>query len=91
MVTLKDVKNNLRIDFTDDDEMLEKLIKSAYRICSDVARQDSIKELKDSPVCDVAVQYCVTQLYTNRENLDIKSLKDDLANGLLIDYRESEF
>ena len=38
MISLDEMKNYLRIDFDDDDALLENLIVSSERLCMDIAR-----------------------------------------------------
>ena len=38
MISLDEIKNYLRIDFDDDDALLENLIVSSERLCMDIAR-----------------------------------------------------
>ena len=38
IISLEEMKNYLRIDFDDDDALLENLILSSERLCMDIAR-----------------------------------------------------
>ena len=40
LVTLEEMKNYLRVDYDDDDSLIEMLIASARRICMDILRVD---------------------------------------------------
>ena len=40
IVTLEEMKQYLRVDFDDDDFLIETLITSATRLCMDITRQD---------------------------------------------------
>ena len=40
LVTLEEMKNYLRVDYDDDDSLIETLIASAKRICMDILRVD---------------------------------------------------
>ena len=39
IVTLEEMKQYLRVDFDDDDSLIETLITSATRLCMDITRQ----------------------------------------------------
>ena len=49
IISLEEMKNYLRIDFDDDDALLENLILSSERLCMDIARikSRSVFEKKD--------------------------------------------
>ena len=40
IITLEEMKQYLRVDFDDDDFLIETLITSATRLCMDITRQD---------------------------------------------------
>ena len=40
IVILEEMKQYLRVDFDDDDSLIETLITSATRLCMDITRQD---------------------------------------------------
>lgn len=40
IVTLEEMKQYLRVDFDDDDSLIETLITSATRLCMDITRQN---------------------------------------------------
>lgn len=40
IVTLEEMKQYLRVDFDDDDFLIETLITSATRLCMDITRQN---------------------------------------------------
>ena len=41
MVTLEEMKNYLRVDYGDDDALIENMITAAKRQCLDILRTDS--------------------------------------------------
>lgn len=47
LVTLEEMKNYLRVDYDDDDSLIETLIASAKRICMDILRVDDESLLFD--------------------------------------------
>ena len=76
IVTVKEMKNYLRVDFEDDDRLLSDLIEQGQQICMDVAR--------------IAVQYAVAYLYEHREDADHHQLVLDLRS-LLFGVRKPGF
>ena len=44
-VTVGEMKNYLRVDFTDDDTLLEQMIASAEKTCKDILRVDETSSL----------------------------------------------
>ena len=41
MVTLEEMKNYLRVDYEDDDGLIQSMITAAIRQCMDILRTDS--------------------------------------------------
>ena len=48
VVSLEEMKNYLRVDFDDDDALLEDIIVQSRQICMDVARFTDLEEFKNS-------------------------------------------
>ena len=72
IVSLKDVKNYLRIDYDDDNKLLYQLIDTAQKLCMEIVRTDDIAVLNlDKKTRKTAVAY----LYENREKRIIKCSK----------------
>lgn len=86
---IEEVKQYLRVDFDDDDLLIENFIKSAKKRCSDIARID-INKLKKDPNTKIAILYCVAFLYENREKADHNELNKTLR-ALLFGSREERF
>lgn len=89
IVSVDEMKNYLRIDFDDDDILLNNLIKTAECMCADVART-SIYELGDTDIGKIAVAYATAYLYENRENADHNKLLLTLR-AMLFGIREGGF
>ena len=53
VVTVKEMKNYLRVDFDDDDVLLSDLIEQGQQICMDVARITDEDEFEDLQVMDL--------------------------------------
>jgi uncharacterized phage protein (predicted DNA packaging) len=59
LVTLEEMKNYLRVDYDNDDSLIETLIASAQRICMDILRVDDVSLLGEIENAKPAVMYCV--------------------------------
>lgn len=88
-VSLDEMKKYLRVDFDDDDTVIEELLKSAEVLCADVARL-SEDEFEKSHRSKIAVMYAVAYLYEHRENADYKELALSLRS-LLFGIRKEGF
>ena len=89
IVSLDEMKQYLRVDFSDDDEFLENAIDSAESLCADVARL-SLEQLSEKSVAKIAVMYAVAYLYEHREDADHHALTISLRS-LLFGIREEGF
>lgn len=90
MITLEEVKSYLRVDFDDEDEMIESLIQSSIKHSMDVARVDSEEDLSKNPNGKIAVLYMTAYLYEHREEADYSELNLTLR-ALLFGMRKAEF
>ena len=88
IVTLEEMKNYLRVDFDDDDELLETFITAAEKLCMDVARCDDALEFANEKNSRIAIMYAVAYMYENREEADHKQLTLSLR-ALLFVIRKS--
>ena len=70
IVTLKEAKKYLRVDFEDDDSIIHKFIKTAETLCEGTLR----KPVEPLPINKVAVLFTVSYLYEHRENADMDEL-----------------
>ena len=70
IVTLKEAKKYLRVDFDDDDSIIRKLIHTAETLCEGTLR----KPVEPLPINKVAVLFAVAYLYEHRENADMDEL-----------------
>lgn len=89
IVSLDEMKQYLRVDFPDDDELLLNALQSAETLCRDVARL-SAEDFSKEPVAKIAVMYAVAYLYEHREETDHKELMLSLRN-ILFGVREVKF
>ena len=90
VVTLDEMKNYLRVDFEDDDALMEGIITQSQQLCMDVARISDETEFEEQPVAKIAVMYAVAYLYEHREEADMKALTLGLR-ALLFGIREPGF
>ena len=75
IVTLEEVKVYLRVDTDDEDALILTLMKSAQKLCMDVARIDDETEFDSvGDVAKAAVLYVTAALYENREDYDHHAL-----------------
>ncbi len=90
MITLEEAKSYLRVDFDDEDEMIESLIQSSIKHSMDVARVNSEEELSKNPNGKIAVFYMTAYLYEHREEADYSELNLTLR-ALLFGDRKPGF
>ena len=91
LVSLERVKEYLRIDYNDEDTLLESLIRSSEELCASVVRMP-VSELmeQNDPNIHIAVMYCVAYLYEHREDANHNSLVLTLR-ALLFGLRKEGF
>ena len=87
IVTVDEMKNYLRIDFEDDDSLLENFITAGVKQCMDILRTDDENDLADCPNGKIAVMFTVAYLYEHREEADHHDLTLTLRS-LLFAVRE---
>ena len=90
VVSLEEMKNYLRVDFDDDDALLEGIIVQSQQICMDVARFSDFEDFEKQPVSKIAVMYAVAYLYEHGEDADLRALTVGLR-ALLFGIREPDF
>lgn len=89
IVSVDEMKNYLRVDYSDDDALIEKMIESSERLCEDIARL-CFDETNDLKTIKIAVMYSVAFMYEHRENADYHALTISLRS-LLEGDRKSVF
>ena len=62
MVTLEEMKNYLRVDYEDDDALIENLIAAAKRQCKDILRTDDNADLEQAENGKIAVMFTAAYL-----------------------------
>lgn len=87
IVELEEMKGYLRVDFPDDDALIEHFIVTGESLCADIARI-SAEELSEIPSSKIAVMYAVAYLYEHREDADHHALTVSLRSLLFGSRRE---
>lgn len=90
IVALKEIKNYLRVDFDEDDDLLTGLINASEKLCMDVARTDDAEKFASEKNAKIAVMYAVAYLYEHREEADHRALTLTLRS-LLFGIRKEGF
>ena len=101
MVSLKDMKQYLRVDYDDDDKLIESILTAAKKLCVAfnksstllmpmVLMTSDIAVLNNSALGDVAILYAAAYMYEHREEADYRDLALTLR-GLLGGSRKEVF
>lgn len=91
VVSLEEMKNYLRVDTSEDDNLISTLIKSSEKMCLAIARKEEDEIIKDSfEEYKVAVLYGTTYLYEHREEADHHELTITLRS-MLFGVRKADF
>lgn len=69
-VTVEEMKSYLRVDFEDDDSLIENFITAAKKQCMDILRTDDETDLDAAQNGKIAVMFTVAYLYEHREEAD---------------------
>jgi uncharacterized phage protein (predicted DNA packaging) len=62
IVTVDEMKTYLRVDYEDDDELIEYLITAAEKQCLDILRTDDAADLEAAQNGKIAVMFTVAYL-----------------------------
>lgn len=79
MLTLLEAKIYLRVDTSEEDNLIKVLIATSEELCKDVLRVD---ELVDTPLIRSAMLYAVAYLFEHREEANHYDLKETLYHLL---------
>lgn len=74
MLTLAEAKLYLRVDYDEDDNLIEKFIESAKHLCMDILRTDDESVLEEDRNAPVAMLYAIAYMYEHREEADYNAL-----------------
>lgn len=88
LVSLEEMKQYLRVDYDDDDSLIEYLLSGAEKICMDIMRTDDTDVFVSEPNAKTAVLYTVAYLYEHREDADHHALMITLRALLFGSRRE---
>ena len=87
IISLAEAKEYLRVDSDFEDAVIEQLIKSAEKICADVARLKVEEYEEKGDLAKIAVLYTLGYLYENRTDADYNKMMSVLR-ALLFAIRE---
>lgn len=90
MVTLKEMKNYLRVDHDEDDALIRGILKAARKQCMDILRTEDPEDLKNAENGKTAVMFTAAYLYEHREEADHHAL-DLTLRALLFGSRKEGF
>lgn len=90
IITLDEMKNYLRVDYSEDDALIENLISFSQQLCMDIARIEDTEKFEGVPGVKIAVMYAVAYLFEHREQADHHELTLTLRS-LLFGIREGGF
>lgn len=89
VVSTNDIKQYMKINHDEDDNLIRGLILASEALCVDIVRRD-INDVSTAPIFKIAVMYAVAYLYQYREDADYKKLSL-MLRALLQGIRRSEF
>lgn len=90
IVTVDEMKTYLRVDYEDDDELIEYLITAGVKQCLDILRTDDAADLEAAQNGKIAVMFTVAYLYEHREEADHHAM-DLTLRALLFGSRKPGF
>jgi len=90
LVPLAAVKQYLRIDGDEEDDLLTHFTETAEQICTALLRVKKLSKIEDQAIVRVAVLYAVSYLYEHREEADHRGLALTLRS-LLFGVRKEVF
>ena len=90
IVSVEEMKNYLRVDFDDDNVLLEHLILASEQLCMDVARCKDAEQFAQETNARIAIMYAVAYQYEHREDADHHALNLSLRS-LLFGIRQEGF
>ncbi len=82
MITLKEAKNYLRVDYEEDDSLIQNLLSTAKNLVMDIGRMDEEKFTCFEDVTRTAVLFALGYLYENRSKPDYHALTMSLRSIL---------
>ena len=88
MITLKEAKNYLRVDYDEDDRLIQNLLLTAKNLVMDVGRMDEDAFIQNEDTVRTAMLFALGYLYENRNTADMKKLTLSLRSILFAQREE---
>ena len=82
MITLKEAKNYLRVDYDEDDRLIQNLLLTAKNLVMDVGRMDEDAFARNEDTVRTAMLFALGYLYESRSNPDYQKLTLNLRSIL---------
>ena len=82
MITLKEAKNYLRVDYDEDDRLIQNLLSTSKQLVIDVGRMSEEDFSVNEDTVRTAVLFALGYLYENRSNPDYHKLTLNLRSIL---------
>ena len=82
MITLKEAKNYLRVDYDEDDKLIQKLLSPSKQLVMDVGRMSEEDFSVNEDTVRTAMLFALGYLYENRSNPDYHKLTLNLRSIL---------
>ena len=82
MITLKEAKNYLRVDYDEDDKLIQNLLSTAKQLVMDVGRMNEEDFSVNEDTVRTAMLFALGYLYENRSNPDYHKLTLNLRSIL---------
>lgn len=82
MITLKEAKNYLRVDYEEDDSLIQNLLSTAKNLVMDVGRMDESTLAENEDTVRTAMLFALGYLYENRSSPDYQKLTLNLRSIL---------
>ena len=89
-VTLDEAKAYLRVDYDDEDELIQEMLSSSESIVADVSRLSKEEQEEYPTVMKIATLFTLGYLYEHREEADHHELVLSLRS-LLFGIRKADF
>ena len=82
MITLKEAKNYLRVDYEEDDKLIQNLFFTSKQLVMDVGRMNEDSFSQNEDTVRTAMLFALGYLYENRSNPDYHKLTLNLRSIL---------
>lgn len=82
MITLKEAKNYLRVDYEEDDKLIQNLLSTSKQLVMDVGRMSEEDFSVNEDTVRTAMLFALGFLYENRSNPDYHKLTLNLRSIL---------